>query len=318
MAKRKYHILHGKTKSQRDALVKNPGLRLLHANASGFYDFEQNPGRRRRLKAMKNPDVRGPGEGKGGGKGGGITPDEWSELFAEVGKGGVTVTPDRRIKGAKIKGKRPEMKASDDWSGAREVLEEMAEKEEAVKADAPAPTAAKKKGKSKAKGKRTGSTEATHDVRGQGKWRPRSGAGAGTAITGTATIDEPGHLTTAGDFSHGRRTTSPRASGAKKKDIIDRLAEGIGSIADVWGERKPRGPKGAATKETIVGFDALATLKGLNAEQAAKVGYQLGVMRGIDTCGVFKARERKAIRQKANMELQNAVASLEQRIIGKV
>ena len=342
MAKRKYHILHGKTKSQRDALVKNPGLRLLHANASGFHDFEQNPGRRRRLKAMKNPAAKQMEMFSG-------SPEEQMELFAEVGKGGVTVTPDRRIKGAKIKGKRPEMKASDDWSGAREALEEMAEKEEASERKSAPQAGTKKDGsfeearKAAEKALKTAQREYEKARKEREKLKTEKTAAqrdrAQRAVKEAEQKRKEAEKSLEEFRTHARpkqmadleakRAAKERSemyagmgvrSGRKKpqKDIIDRLAEGIGSIADIWGERKPTGPKGPATKETIVGFDMLARLKGLSPEQAAKLGYQLGVIRGIDTCGIFKSRERKEIRQKASMELQNAVTSLEKMIIGGV
>lgn len=277
------------------------------------------------------------------------SPEEQMELFAEVGKGGVTVTPDRRIKGAKIKGKRPETETSDDWSWVRGGLEEMAEKEAVAERKSAPKAGAEKDGSfersraavekamktaqreyEKAKKEReklkTEKTEAqrarAQEAQKKAEKETKEAEKALKEFRTHAKVPQMADLAARQAAKERSEMYAGMGSRSRRrkpqKDIIDRLAEGIGSIADIWGERKPTGPKGPATKETIVGFDMLARLKGLSPEQAAKLGYQLGVIRGIDTCGIFKSRERKEIRQKASMELQNAVTSLEQMIIGKV
>ena len=329
MAKRKYHILHGKTKRQRDALMKNPGLRLLHANASGFQDFEQNPSRRRRLKSMKNPAAEQMEMFSG-------SPEEQMQLFAEVGEAGVGVTPGGRITGAKVKGKKKSKKkvSGEDWSAvdtgfkaaaaagkapadvSKAQKKLLANLEKATKAFEKEKLAAQK---AKSEASRSRAEKKARDA----QEKKRAAEKSLKEFRQHARPKQMADL--AAKQAAKQRAEMYSGLGVKpgqpkqKKDIIDRLAEGIGGLADVWGESRARkGPKGGATARTIVGFDALGTLKGLNAEQAAKVGYQLGVMRGIDTCGILKSRERKAIRQKAAFELQNAIASLEERIIGKV
>jgi hypothetical protein len=325
MANRKYHILHGKSNAQRDALLRNPGLSLLHANAAGFNDYEQNPGRRQRLGAIENPLVSEEFAGSKKTRKSQAKKARASRKKRKaegpkivVGKSGIAFDPSGRMIGD-FKVKLPE---GYDLSTGQVVRMSTDPHDPSFGADPEAAASAKKQvasAKSAASQDKSDSSDKKKGSKKKGRVKQKS---APVNVTGADFIRD--EQETVRDAA-AQATPMMRAGSAPQrpqvneptKDIIDRLAEGIGNLADRFGgvRRIPKGSKGAATKDTIVGFEPLATLKALKPEQAARIGYQLGVIRGIDTCGIMQRGERRRIKEEASRKLQRAIDVLETNII---